>query len=306
MGAERAVDDLRKGLGETGFRMSMVPLDRLADLRAYFAGLLKEGMLERAFHDGQLAGFDWRPPEDFGKARSVIIAAARQPKVRVRFNYSGRVHSHVIPPTYDYSTDEKVAEVIDRVLEAYPFETRAARLPWKSLAVRSGLALYGRNNITYLEGWGSYVRLTGFYSDIPCTEDTWQEAAAMKACEHCMACLEACPSGAMTGVRFLLRAERCITLYNEEAPNFPAWIEPSWHNSLVGCMLCQDVCPANRANVGWLVGDVEFSEEETGLLLEGRPPESLPEEVVKKLEAAELLAGCETLPRNLRVLLAAA
>jgi hypothetical protein len=58
--------------------------------------------------------------------------------------------------------------------------------------------------------------------------------------------------------------------------------------------------------VDWLEGDVEFSEEETALILKGGPPEGLPRELVMKLEAADLLVAYEVLPRNLRVLLEAA
>jgi epoxyqueuosine reductase len=233
----------------------------------------------------------------------VIVAAARQPKVRVRFNNSGRNRSYAIPPTYDGSIDSEVLEAVRHSLAKHGFEARGARLPWKSLAVCSGLASYGRNNIAYVAGWGSYVRLTGFYSDLPFDGDDWREPAAMKACERCTACLDACPSGAIGEDRFLLRARRCITLYNEETPELPGWIASGWHNSLVGCMTCQDVCPANRANVDWLEGDVEFSEDETGLILDGTHPDRLPAEVVRKLEAAGLVVAYEVLPRNLRVLL---
>ena len=303
MDPEKAAADLREGLEEAGFRISLVAVDRIADVHAHFADLVEQGLLERSFYEGYLSRFDTGPPEEFSKARSVIVAAARQSKVRVRFDHSGRTHSCVIPPTYDCSIDEKVLEAIRSSPESHGCETHNARLPWKSLAVRSGLASYGRNNVAFVKGWGSYVRLTGFYSDLPCPDDAWHEPAAMKACEHCRACLDACPSGAISEDRFLLRARRCITLYNEETPDFPGWVDPSWHNSLIGCMICQDICPANRANVDWLEGDVEFSEEETGLLLEGRPPERLPAEVVRKLEAADLLVAYEVLPRNLKMLL---
>lgn len=302
---EKAASDLRKDLEEAGFRISLIAVERIAEVRDYFAGLLKTGELKRTFHDGYLCGFDSGPPEDFPAARSVIVAAARQPKVRVRFNHSGHTRSYVIPPTYDSSIDKRVLDAIRSSLDGHGLEARKARLPWKSLAVRSGLASYGRNNITYVEGWGSYFRLAGFYSDLPCEADDWKEPEAMKVCERCTACLEACPSGAIGGDRFLLQAERCITLYNEETPEFPGWIDRAWHNSLVGCMICQDVCPANRANVDWLEGDVEFSEAETGLLLEARPLDRLPAEVARKLEAADLLVAYEVLPRNLRALLEA-
>ncbi len=303
MGAKEAITDLRQGLEAAGFRMSMVPAERVTDLQACFAQFLEGGTLDRAFHDGHLAGFDTAPPEDFPGARSIILTAARQPKVRVRFRHAGREHAHVIPPTYDYSTDEEILAAIREALKEHPYEVRAARLPWKTLAVRSGLASYGRNNIAYIEGWGSYVRLFGFYSDLPCPHDDWQNARAMETCEQCRLCLDACPSGAVSEKRFLLRAERCITLYNEETPDFPGWIDPRWHNCLVGCMVCQDVCPANQENLGWLEGDVEFSEEETALILKGTPQQDLPAGLVDKLKAADLLVIYEILPRNLRVLL---
>lgn len=303
MNAAKAIEDLRKGLGDAGFRMGLVPLERLADLKSCFAEFLESGSLDRAFHEDHLAGFDSEPPEDFPQARSVILTAARQPKVRVRFRHSGREYCYVIPPTYDHSTDEIELEKIREILKGHPFEIRPARLPWKTLAVRSGLASYGRNNIAYFDDWGSYVRLFGFYSDIPCDEDDWQGARAMKACEKCRLCLTACPSEAISQERFLIRAERCITLHNEDTREFPEWIDPRWHNSLVGCMICQDVCPANRENLDWLEGDVEFSEEETALILEGTPPEDLPAGTVENLRVADLLEMYEILPRNLRVLL---
>jgi epoxyqueuosine reductase len=305
MNSEKAAEDLRRGLEKAGFRISLVAVDRIAELHAHLACLLEEGQLKRPFYDGYLTGFEYGPPEDFPGARSVIVAAARQPKVRVRFKHAGRFRSYVIPPTYDNSIDPMVLGTIRRSLDGHGYEARGARLPWKSLAVRSGLAAYGRNNITYVEGWGSYFRLTGFYSDLPCDEAVWQEPAAMEACEHCTACHEACPSGAVGKERFLIRAERCITLYNEETPEFPDWIDRAWHNSLVGCMICQDICPANAANVDWQEGDVDFSEEETGLLVEAMPLDRLPAEAARKLEAAGLLVAYEVLPRNLRVLLEA-
>jgi epoxyqueuosine reductase len=36
-------------------------------------------------------------------------------------------------------------------------------LPLKSLAVRSGLAAYGRNNVCYVPGMGSFLELVGLY-----------------------------------------------------------------------------------------------------------------------------------------------
>jgi epoxyqueuosine reductase len=37
----------------------------------------------------------------------------------------------------------------------------------KRLAVRSGLARYGRNNVTYVEGMGSFLELSASLTDMP-------------------------------------------------------------------------------------------------------------------------------------------
>ena len=127
----------------------------------------------------------------------------------------------------------------------------------------------------------------------------------MAACENCSACRRNCPSGAISAERFLLYAERCITYHNEHPSDvpFPAWLDPSWHNCLLGCMYCQNVCPQNRDFWSWVEEGAEFSEKETGLFLQGVPLEQLPAATAEKLEWLELTEYADVLPRNLRALL---
>jgi epoxyqueuosine reductase len=126
----------------------------------------------------------------------------------------------------------------------------------------------------------------------------------MERCETCRACLHGCPTGAISAERFLLHAERCITFCNEKSGGepFPDWLDPSWHNCMVGCLHCQAVCPENRELAAWLEG-AEFSAEETALLLEGLPLDQFPVGVVEKLEQWDLVELLDILPRNMRVLL---
>ena len=179
------------------------------------------------------------------------------------------------------------------------------KLPLKLLAVRSGLGLYGRNNIRYVPGMGSFLQLVGVYSDLPCKKDSWREAQMMERCQQCNACHLKCPTGAIPSDRFLLRADRCIVFHNERAGNipFPTWMNPSWHNCVVGCMHCQKVCPENKDFVQWIEGKAEFSEEETALILEGVSLDQLPTTTVRKLERLDLIEYLDNLPRNLGVLL---
>jgi epoxyqueuosine reductase len=178
-----------------------------------------------------------------------------------------------------------------------------ARLPLKLLAVRSGLGQYGKNNICYVPGMGSFLQLVALYSDLPCQEDSWQDAQVMQRCKSCNACRLKCPTGTIPSDRFLLRAERCIVFHNEKQGDvsFPAWMDPSSHNCLIGCMLCQRVCPVNRDFLGWIEGKEEFSEEETSLLIEGVKMDKLSTTTVEKLKRLDFVRFYDKFPRNLGV-----
>jgi epoxyqueuosine reductase len=301
--SENVIKDLWKRLESTGFRGVLIPVERLGDLKGVLNDLRSHGALDPGFVETSLTHFDFELPADFPQASSIILTAARQPRIRVGFVYSGKDRSFIVPPTYDYSTDGQVLDIISTCLGENGYVAKNALLPWKTLATRCGLARYGRNNIAYLDGWGSLVRLRGFYSDLPADRDPWGAPAQMAECDGCKACLQACPSGAIGEERFLIRAERCMTYFNEGTDDFPAWIDPEWHNCLVGCMICQDACPLNRSSVTFETESIDFTEEETRKILDAVPVKELLPSTVGKLEATTLFYGYENLPRNLSVLL---
>ena len=115
----------------------------------------------------------------------------------------------------------------------------------KQLAVRSGLAAYGRNNITYIDGFGSFHQLQAFYTDQP-LEVHWGKLQMYRLCKGCRICLDDCPTGAIRSSDFVIDPARCITLFNEYPDPLPAWIPASAHNALVGCLRCQLTCPGNE------------------------------------------------------------
>lgn len=178
-----------------------------------------------------------------------------------------------------------------------------ATLPLKLLAVRSGLALYGRNNITYVPKFGNFHRLIAFYSDYHSPVDNWQEKKALPLCASCKACLNACPTKAIQKDRFLIRAERCLSYLNEKDSKheFPKWLNASAHNSIVGCMHCQRVCPYDKDMLGWYEDRGNFNEEETAYLLMGKFSGQKAKRIERKLKRVGL--DLTLFPRNLEVLL---
>ncbi|MGC9530419.1 MAG: 4Fe-4S double cluster binding domain-containing protein [Candidatus Bipolaricaulaceae bacterium] len=213
------------------------------------------------------------------------------------------------PPTYlrDQEIDAHVAGVATALLRPTGHQATLATVPKKLLAVRAGLASYGRNNLAYVPGLGSFHGLVALLIDAPPADDPWRAPAVLQQCAGCSCCREACPTGAIERGRFLVPAERCLTFWNEKPGSepFPAWIEPAWHTSLVGCLHCQLVCPANRQAAQWAEGPA-FTAEETARLLAGSALGDLPAPTQRKLTASGLARLLDVIPRNLAALAAAA
>jgi len=297
--------DLFSQLERRGYRGRIVPIQHLHDLQEEIEQHHRQGLFDEEFYQERLAWFDFRPPDSVPEARSLIIVAVPRPQTQVTFTWNGETRPLILPPTYvGYdATRQQIEDLVARILASAGFHVARTALPLKLLAVRSGLGEYGRNNICYVPGMASFHQLVAVYSNLPCQEDHWREAQMMAACQNCQACLKHCPTGAISSDRFLLHAERCIVFHNER-PNdrpFPAWIDPSWYNCLVGCMHCQRNCPQDRDVLGWFEGNEEFSHEETARLLDGVPLDQLFAATVEKLKRLDLAESVDILPRNLGV-----
>lgn len=300
---EKLTNELFTRLGERGYRYSIVSVQHLDDLKQDIESRRNQGLLDQRLYQEYFTSFSYHPPESLAGARSLIVVATPQPQIQVIFHWNGKPHPLIIPPTYLHYSDGMVKDLLADVLEPKGYQVASSLLPVKLLSARSGLCFYGKNNICYVPGMGSFHRLKAFYSDLPCLEDIWHESVMLEDCENCSSCLNACPTGAITSDRFLIKAERCLTFLNEGEADFPDWLDPSWHNCLVGCLHCQKACPQNADFVEWIQPGAEFSEEETSLLLDRVPLKKLPAATVKKLEKLYMLQYLDILPRNLKAVL---
>ncbi len=302
------IEVLQQAIALQGDRAAVVPIQRLDDLRADFADLKSSGQLAnfQRFILDKIYSLD--PPDVDFEARSIIIAASPSPAaIEMVFGWQGRRIPVVIPGSYVYKhKQQRIEDRLNEFLGPRGYQARyAPQLPHKRLAVRSGLARYGRNNICYVEGMGSLLNLTPLVSDLPVEESEWHAVRHMERCSACSICLQSCPTGAIRADRFLLEVERCLTYFNELGAQwgFPAWLDPAAHHSLYGCLRCQEACPANKPYWKTQANFIAFSEAETTLLLEGCAPEQLPEGLAQKVQALDMADYLAALPRNLPILL---
>ena len=205
--------------------------------------------------------------------KTIIAVAVPCGESVIAFNNNGKKYYAAVSPNYINRDmiDKKVFSEISLILKKKGNIEQLIFVPMKSIAVKLGLAMYGRNNITYIPEYGSYFRIIVLVSDIEnnkpfSTSDINSES--MRICDNCFKCVGMCPVAALDKNQSVVDFEKCICRYNVTDKQFPLWIKPEMHNRLFGCMLCQEKCPANlKIDKPSTEIISEFDEKETELIL---------------------------------------
>jgi epoxyqueuosine reductase len=293
-----------------GYKVAWGPISLIESIRADFDNLRKAGALDPEFALEALSWFRFPEGLPIENPRSVVILVVPRPSHSVSFELErGRLDT-MLPPTYvDYR--KTMAKIRDRVrTEVLEPDCQIELLPapLKATAAKLNLILYGRNNISYVRGIGSYYELVGLLTDVelqpPCDHGS-AGPAHLPECNSCDRCIRACPTQAINEDRFLINAERCLTRYNESKDPFPDSVPPSAHHCLIGCLVCQRVCPLNLGLHRVDPTGVAFNREETEAFLKWREDSDDPvwSAVCAKLKGLGLTENGAILSRNLHALL---
>ncbi len=300
------INFIKDELKKNGDKVSIVSVECLQNLKQDIDNLKNNTSLNPFTRD-VLDYYMFQLPKTDFDIRSIITIASPSPFVKVNVIYHSKIISLTLPPTYMDMVSRPVTleKQLNTLLNPRGFHALYTdSLPQKLMAVRSGLGSYGRNNICYVDGMGSFHKITTFYSDIPCEKFVWHEIRRTDFCSSCKICIKKCPTNAITNEDYLIKSDRCITHFNEHpGERFPEWISPSSHNCIVGCIECQYSCPNNRNYLSNVIEPVSFTEEETLLLLEENSIHTYPAALTEKIKTLGLYEYINILPRNLRALL---
>lgn len=112
----------------------------------------------------------------------------------------------------------------------------------KPLAQKAGIGWMGKHTNIIHDKAGSWFFLGELYTDLPLPVDSEAESH----CGSCQACMDVCPTKAITGP-YELDARRCISyLTIEMRESIPEEFRKAIGNRIYGCDDCQIFCPWNK------------------------------------------------------------
>ncbi|HWQ98423.1 MAG TPA: 4Fe-4S double cluster binding domain-containing protein [Clostridia bacterium] len=120
-------------------------------------------------------------------------------------------------------------------------KTERAEVPVRELLTRNGAGIPLKNGLTYLQGFGTRYSAQALFCALPEPDYTPALAPQESRCCGCHACAHVCPSGAISDGGYDFKA--CARAYMGGDPMEP-WVMDAM-TCILGCELCQKVCPYN-------------------------------------------------------------
>ncbi len=111
------------------------------------------------------------------------------------------------------------------------------RLVDRAAAVRAGIGWWGRSTMVLTPGHGPWTLLGSVVTDAPLESSE----PMTRSCGTCVACMPACPTGAIDGDG--VDARRCLSTWLQTPASIPQWIRPHLGRRIYGCDECLVSCP---------------------------------------------------------------
>jgi epoxyqueuosine reductase len=231
------------------------------------------------------------PRKALDGARSLIVVAlnynSSRPQTRDVQSCAAGEMPHGWISRYAWGDDyhDVLREKLNRLVEAmraeFPevFEARAyvdtGPIVERVAAKYAGLGWLAKNTCLINQKLGSWLFLGAIVTTLDLAPSLAPgEAPARDLCGKCTRCLDACPTNAFPEP-YVLDSRKCISYLTIELRGaIPEELRDPLGTAVIGCDICQDVCPWNRkAPVTAMAAfqPREFSAEEGGADRDGEP-----------------------------------
>lgn len=160
-----------------------------------------------------------------------------------------------------YEPLRRIARGIADELEAHGLSAEVLiddnRLVDRSAAARAGVGWIARSTMVLAPGHGPWLLLGSVATDA----DLATTQPMVRTCGSCVACIPACPTGAITSRG--LDARKCISTWLQSPGPIPRWARPLVERRIYGCDDCLTSCPPgfpSLARQGPRLSELSFSE----------------------------------------------
>ena len=254
MDAHALAADIRAWARELGFQQAGFTRRPLHDAERRLEGWLEAGMQGDMQWMGRHGVKRTRPAELVSGTITVISVRmdylpdeATDPRDLLDHPQRAYVSRYALGRDYHKLMRNRLQKLAERIAGAIgPFGHRAfvdsAPVMEKPLAQNAGLGWIGKHTNLINKHAGSWFFLGELYTDLELPENE----PATEHCGSCSACIDVCPTQAITGP-FQLDARRCISyLTIEHEGSIPEEFRSAIGNRIYGCDDCQLYCPWNK------------------------------------------------------------
>ena len=168
----------------------------------------------------------------------------------------------------------------------------------KAWAAKSGLGWIGKHSNLLTQQVGSFYFIAELMIDL----DLEYDLPTTDHCGTCTACIDACPTQAITEP-YVVDGSKCISYFTIELKeNIPTEFKGQFDDWMFGCDVCQDVCPWNRFSKSH--NEPLFNPNPELLSMTKKDWEEITEEVFKKIfkDSAVKRTKFSGLKRNIQFL----
>lgn len=158
--------------------------------------------------------------------------------------YPYRPYADNIPVSGNYPASNASYHAAGRLIRSFAengMRAERAEVPIRELLTRSGVGVPLKNGLTLLPGFGTRYSVQALLTALPEPAFTPVQTPPETRCASCHACERICPSGAITDAGYDYTA--CARAYMGGDP-MEDWVMDAM-TCILGCELCQKICPYN-------------------------------------------------------------
>lgn len=155
------------------------------------------------------------------------------------------ISAYYIASNSAYHAAKRVADEIKK--EGYEAYSNA-HIAIKPYLLKMGVGETGRNSLVSVDGLGTRFHAQIILTDMPIdTDEVHKTRFVLDLCADCAACVRACPAGAiLEGGK--IDIDRCLRA-RDDGDIVPENLRALYKNRILGCDVCQDVCPRNKGQI---------------------------------------------------------